>query len=1827
MAFQCNSFAYQFAGSPTEVFLIDLITGISTKIGDLGGIDVNAIGFNPVDNLIYGYDQSNREIVSVDENLNVTTLTPRPTGLPNIQGFTTGTIDPNGYYYMYGATLNRFFVVDLDSSRSTYGKLVDSTMGYIEQTGPNYGVPFSPSGSITIHDWAWNTDNNTLFAIIIGGTGVSINPLTGSRTTLSTSGLPGGIYGAIFSYADGQVFAIRNTSGVVYRMNFNSTFTSVNADIFSQSASADTNDGANCIDAILLADFGDAPDVSSGNGPNDYSTLLANNGPRHGIINNLKFGTDVTSESDAYESPDARGDDLSQGVQDDAFKYYPTYEVGQPILSLEVTYTNDTGENANIYGWIDFNQNGIFELEEASTVVQVQSSTNNPRKAILNFNVPASSTLIVDDKTFSRFRITTDTLINTNVQPGDEDTRSLGGASDGEVEDFILLATLPQFECNTKGYQFYGIPTSVLEIDLITGEATIVASNISAGTINAIGYNPKDNLIYGIRTGAGGANDGLVRVDSNFNVYKLPTPVGLPTGTFYNTGAIDDNSYYYIYNGLSTRFYVIDVDSTRSTYGQLVDSTQVNPITGDFLPDTSPYGVPFVPTGSILTADWTYNPIDGKLYTVETNTGVVWSVDPETGIRTSLTTTGLPPQGYGGMFSYANGYIFAINNNTGQIYRIDLNDTFTEATGILFSQSVPNGFNDGTASCLASAFLIDFGDAPDISSGNSQGDYSTLLENNGPRHGIIDELRLGIEETSEGDAYQNTQADGDDQNQGIQDDGVIIPIEFEEGSTNYKISVSYTNETGEDAYIYAWIDFNKDGIFQLEEGISPVVVSSDIINPRTIDLNFNVPSSSTLVSGDISYLRIRITRDVLINNNTQPNQEDTRSIGPASDGEVEDYILNVIRNNLDFGDAPDTGIGSGPNNYSTLAISNGPTHSAIEGLRLGVEVTIELDAYENSTATGDDISQGIQDDGVITPIEFLEGEKIYSLDVSYTNSTGGDANLYAWIDFNRDGIFQLEEGITPLIVTSDSVNPRSINIQFRVPITVSLKAGETTFLRIRLTTENLLNTNTLPTEEDTRSLGPAIDGEVEDYLVTVTSRPSFLCEHTAYQVIAETNPNTGIPFNSQFRSIDPVTGKVTAINSNMGAIMNAIAYNPIDNYIYGIYDVNDPNAGNLARISADGVVTNLGPIPNLPNLNITNGAIDNNGFFYLKNQADDEYFVVDLRSGSANFGQLVDPTAGYVLATPPYSTTIAPGIGSTSGDWVFNPVDNLLYTFASGQFYTIVPTSGVSSPIPTEAGFPGGYGGMFNDANGFIYGISNPTGNIIRWQNVGGTMDGDFFSVSGPAQRQDATMCIRASILIDFGDAPDTSLGTSTNNYNTLLVSNGPRHGIVNNLTLGRQITSENDALQNSAATGDDILAGIQDDGPLGILEPIIGGYSTYTLPISYVNDTGKTAIIYAWVDFNRDGIFQLEEGTSVAVVSDTTNPRVENLIFNIPSGTTFNSGDLTFIRTRITTDNLVNSNILATQEDIRSLGPASDGEVEDYQVEIIVLNIEGTVWYDLNCNGIRDVGETLAERITVELYDVNNSNLPLEVTTTDSNGFYSFNNLPSGEYYVKVILPSGYEYTLSNVGNNDSIDSDVDEALGESPVFELSAQNQLEIVDAGLCRLNKITGQAFFDCNENGIVDSSEKFLCGVKITLLNEDGVEIGTVSTDCDGRYEFADLYPGTYTVIVTNQNKMTYTSQVLGAFYGSKPDNITGEFQVTLTSEDYLQGFAGFIGGLGLKMKFCIDCLFFCNTCSKKLETVNKSCICSEDENRCTVCNKQCIGCKKKISNRIYRRNID
>jgi uncharacterized repeat protein (TIGR01451 family) len=63
-------------------------------------------------------------------------------------------------------------------------------------------------------------------------------------------------------------------------------------------------------------------------------------------------------------------------------------------------------------------------------------------------------------------------------------------------------------------------------------------------------------------------------------------------------------------------------------------------------------------------------------------------------------------------------------------------------------------------------------------------------------------------------------------------------------------------------------------------------------------------------------------------------------------------------------------------------------------------------------------------------------------------------------------------------------------------------------------------------------------------------------------------------------------------------------------------------------------------------------------------------------------------------------------------------------------------------------------------------------------------------------------------------------------------------------------------------------------------------------------------------------------------------------------------------------------------------------------------------VWLDSNNNGVIDAGERGIGNVVLNLYTVTGgvtSATPLRTTTTDTNGYYLFDNLPAGDYVVEV--------------------------------------------------------------------------------------------------------------------------------------------------------------------------------------------------------------------------------
>ncbi|RLK54139.1 beta strand repeat-containing protein [Actinokineospora cianjurensis] len=166
--------------------------------------------------------------------------------------------------------------------------------------------------------------------------------------------------------------------------------------------------------------------------------------------------------------------------------------------------------------------------------------------------------------------------------------------------------------------------------------------------------------------------------------------------------------------------------------------------------------------------------------------------------------------------------------------------------------------------------------------------------------------------------------------------------------------------------------------------------------------------------------------------------------------------------------------------------------------------------------------------------------------------------------------------------------------------------------------------------------------------------------------------------------------------------------------------------------------------------------------------------------------------------------------------------------------------------------------------------------------------------------------------------------------------------------------------------------------------------------------------------------------------------------------------------------------------------------------------SIGGRVWVDLDGDGVIDVDETtFLANVTVTLQDGNG--VQITTTTTDSNGHYSFPNLPLGNYIVVETQPVGYGSTTPNT----------------VPVTLLQINPSTiegKVVNFGE-RHGSIGDFVWSDTNGNGLQDSGEPGVAGVTLTLYSDTGTPITTTTTDGDGKYHFGDLVSGTYYVGVT------------------------------------------------------------------------------------------------------------
>jgi len=142
-----------------------------------------------------------------------------------------------------------------------------------------------------------------------------------------------------------------------------------------------------------------------------------------------------------------------------------------------------------------------------------------------------------------------------------------------------------------------------------------------------------------------------------------------------------------------------------------------------------------------------------------------------------------------------------------------------------------------------------------------------------------------------------------------------------------------------------------------------------------------------------------------------------------------------------------------------------------------------------------------------------------------------------------------------------------------------------------------------------------------------------------------------------------------------------------------------------------------------------------------------------------------------------------------------------------------------------------------------------------------------------------------------------------------------------------------------------------------------------------------------------------------------------------------------------------------------QSFGGGAKGTIGPIEEEADKASLGDFVWEDLNADGIQDAGEPGVEGVKVALNGAGvdavfgTEDDITEISYTDADGKYLFDDLLPGDYRVTFEPPPGYDFTLQNRGSDEARDSDADPITGMTGVVTLAPGEINLDVDAGLFR------------------------------------------------------------------------------------------------------------------------------------------------------------------------------
>ncbi|MGN0745726.1 MAG: SdrD B-like domain-containing protein [Aristaeellaceae bacterium] len=169
--------------------------------------------------------------------------------------------------------------------------------------------------------------------------------------------------------------------------------------------------------------------------------------------------------------------------------------------------------------------------------------------------------------------------------------------------------------------------------------------------------------------------------------------------------------------------------------------------------------------------------------------------------------------------------------------------------------------------------------------------------------------------------------------------------------------------------------------------------------------------------------------------------------------------------------------------------------------------------------------------------------------------------------------------------------------------------------------------------------------------------------------------------------------------------------------------------------------------------------------------------------------------------------------------------------------------------------------------------------------------------------------------------------------------------------------------------------------------------------------------------------------------------------------------------------------------------------------------SLAGSLWLDVNNNGLWDDGDATPAGERVEIIDQTTGEV-FDVLITDSQGAFGTDSLIPGAYTLRFALDDN---TIPPVSGDSDFAQEGDAlVLRNVQLTEGAATQGLKL---GIVRYTNLGGQVWVD--QGGEIVP----LADAEVTLSDSQGNRLNAMTTGEDGAYRFGQLLPGSYTISVS------------------------------------------------------------------------------------------------------------